>query len=387
MCWGALLMAGCGGDFFQSVNNGSSGSGSGGSGSGGGSTTTTGYLYVGNSASTTLAGFGFDSSGALSAVTNSPYNLNFNVTSIAVTPNNAFLYIGTQGFIYVYSISNGALTLGNNGSPVATIAPGGMKVDPSGKWLLVADAFNFQVDAFAIDTSTGALTSTTSTLGLQAVTSGVTSPTPSDLLVTPNGAYVYVSLGTAGLNIFTLNSSTGALTFTGTLASRGTQNSDLGMASDSNSQFLFMAETNTGLRVFTISTNGALSEVSGSPFTTGTGPHAVAIDPTNNFVYVANLGGNSISGFSLASTTGALTALSGSPYATGASPVGLTFDQSKTYLAVICNGSSPDLQIFKLDSTTPGAATAGQLDSVTTISTGPSNAAGNPISLAATRFQ
>lgn len=367
MVLSVVLLEGCG-NFFQPVS-------SSGSGSGGGGGTTSGFVYVGNATSTTLAGFALSSAGALSAVKNSPYSLPVNITSMAVNPANTFLYGATDGYVYVFSISStGALTIGNSGNPVATgIAPSGMRVDSTGKWLLVADAANLQAVAYGINTSTGTLTSAASTVTLD-------QGTPSGILITPNNADVYVSLGTGGVDILSLNSTTGALTSNEHLKSLGSTNADLGMASDSNSNYLFLAETNTGVRVLTIGTNGHLTEISGSPYTAGTGPIAIVVDPTNAYVYVANRGDSTISGFSLAST-GTLTALTGSPFSTGSSPIDLAFDRSKTYLAVACSGGSPDLQIFKLDSTT-----AGKLDSVTTTSTGASSAAGNPVSLGATHY-
>lgn len=274
----------------------------------------------------------------------------------------------------------------SSGTPVASgIIPASMKVDTTGKWLIVADAGNAKIWSYAINTSTGLLTSYVSSITLNLQTRSGKVGSPIDVLILPNDGVVYVSEGIAGVDIFTLNSSTGVLTYSehlNTLDSTGSLNKDQGMATDSQSRYLFLTETvSNSVRVLTIGTNGHLSEISGSPFATGNGPIAVAVDPTDSYVYVANYADSTIGGFSLG-TSGALTALSGSPYATGASPVDLAFDQTKTYLGVACSGGNPDFQVFKLDTTTPG-----KLDSVATSTTGPSNAAGNPISLGATRYQ
>lgn len=367
-----MLLTGCK-DFFVS-NSG---------GGGGGGTTTNDAIYVGNATSTTLAGYSISSTdGSLSAVSGSPVSVGVNVTSMAITPSNSYLYAGSSNGvnIYVYSIDTaGVLTLGNSNSPVAAnIIPASMKVDSTGQWLIVADAANQQIISYAINTSTGGLTSV-----VKQITFSDISGSPVDLVITPNNGYVYVSLGKAGVDIFALDSTTGALTYTGHLSTLGTSNADRGMAVDANSAFLFITETSTkGLRVLSIANgnSGALSEVSGSPFTTGGGPIAVAVDPTNTYVYVANNADSNISGFTLASS-GVLTALGSSPYATGASPIDIAFDKSKTYLAVACSGSNPDLQTFKLDSTT-----LGKLDSVAKATTGKSSAAGKPVSLGVTHY-
>jgi 6-phosphogluconolactonase (cycloisomerase 2 family) len=365
----ATLLTGCK-DFFVS-NSG---------GGGGGGTTTKDAIYVGNSTSTTLAGYSISSTdGSLSAVSGSPVSVGVNVTSMAVTPSNSYLYAGSSGgYVYVYSVATtGVLTLGHNNDPVAaSIIPASMKVDSTGQWLILADSAGQQIISYAIDTSTGALTSIVSQIAFNDTTG-----TPTDLVITPNNGYIYVSLGKAGVDIYALNSTTGVLTYAGHLKTLATSNADRGMAVDANNAFLFITETNTkGLRVMTIGNNGALTEISGSPFTTGNGPIAVAVDPTNTYVYVANYADSNISGFTLA-TSGVLTALGSSPYTTGTSPIDIAFDKSKTYLAVACAGSNPDLQTFKLDS-----ATLGKLDPVAKATTGKSSAAGNPVSLAVTRY-
>jgi 6-phosphogluconolactonase len=188
---------------------------------------------------------------------------------------------------------------------------------------------------------------------------------PTGMLITPNNANVYVSLGALGVQVLTLGSggalSTGSVpTF---LPPKSTSSSpaDYGLASDPNTKFLFVAELNTGLRVLSIGTNGALSEISGSPYATGAGPTGVIVDPTGSYVYVANKGSNTISAFTLSSSSGTLATISGSPFSSGGlTPLGFANENTKKYLAVINsgnNGSSGynDLQLFSYSSTTPGA--------------------------------
>jgi DNA-binding beta-propeller fold protein YncE len=211
--------------------------------------------------------------------------------------------------------------------------------------------------------------------------------TPTGLLITPNNSYVYVSLGTLGVQILTLGSG-GALSTGGNPppfllpVSTSTSPSDQGLASDPLSAFLFVAETNTGLRVLSIGTGGSLKEVSGSPYAAGTGPNGVIVDTTGTYVYVANKGSNNISGFTLTAASGQLTTIAGSPFASGGLlPTTLVNDNSKKFVAVINSGSNgsggnSDLQVFKFDTTTNG-----KLDPVSTGSTGTDPT--TPLSLAA----
>jgi 6-phosphogluconolactonase len=387
---GALLsLAGCG--FFPpQTNNGGS--------NGGGSTTPTNtgdYLYVGNAGNVDIAGFSVGTTGALSILTNSPYNNGVAVASLAVTPNNAFLYAGTTGGIFAYLInSNGSLSIQNNGTALAQdVIPTIMQVDATGTYLLATGlGVTAQAQAlgiYQINSSTGALTALTGS-PLPLFTGSASTPSvlsPTGLLITPNNSIVYVSLGTLGVQVLTLGSG-GALSAGNSAtvlppSSKSTAPADYGLASDPNSKFLFVAEFNTGLRVLSIGTNGALSEISGSPYTAGTGPTGVIVDPTGSYVYVANKGSNNISAYTLNASSGVLTTISGSPFSSGGQlPIAFANDNSKKYLATINSGNNGsggnnDLQLFSYSTATPGALTA-----VSNATTGTDPA--NPQSIAAT---
>jgi 6-phosphogluconolactonase len=379
-CLLLLWMTGCGG-FFVPQNS-------------SGGTNTGDYLYVGNGNNTFIAGFGVSSAGALSVLTNSPYNNSVAAQSLAVTPANTFLYAGTTNGIYCYAInSNGSITVQNSGSAVAQdVVATAMQVDSTGTYLLAAGiGTSIQAQAigiYQIDTSTGVLTAVTgSPLALFTGTATTaTVVTPTAMLITPNNANVYVSLGSLGVQVLTLGSG-GALS-AGTAptylppTSTSTSPGDYGLASNPSSTFLFVAEINTGLRVLSIGTNGTLNEVSGSPYAVGTGPTGVVMDTSGSYVYVANKGSNNISAFTLTAASGKLAAVSGSPFSSGGLlPIAFVNDNSKTYLAVInsgANGSSgnSDLQLFKFDATTDG-----KLDPVSTATTGTDPT--NPGSIAA----
>jgi len=343
---GLFLLAGCG-QFFPPLSSGSGGS----SGSG---TASGDYLYVGNSETTNIAGFSIASS-ALSTLSGSPWAASLGPTALAVTPNDSYLYLGSNaGEIYVYTIaSNGAITLGNGGVPVAGISAGVLRVDTTGKYLLVATGFSGQVSVYQIG-SGGTLTAISSSV--VTLNSNIAA---TDMEISPSDDYVYVSCATAGIYTMSFDSGTGALAqVNSVLAPKQADAADYGMAISPSGSYLFAAETVTGgVRVFSIGTNGTLTETSGSPYTTGTGAYSVLVDSTGSYVYVANRTQKNISAF-LLSGTGALTAISGSPFTTGALPVGMVEDKTDTYIAVICNGGGPDLQVFTFAGSTAGALTS-----------------------------
>jgi 6-phosphogluconolactonase len=377
-----LGLTGCGGFFVPQTNS-------------GGGTNTGDYIYVGNGRDTFLTGFGVSSSGALSVLNGSPYNNGVAAQSLAVTPANRFLYAGTTNGIYAYAInSDGSIAVQNSGSAVAQdVVATQMQVDSTGNYLL-ASGFGTGIGAqaigiYTINTSTGLLTAVGGS-PIPLYTGNGSTPavvTPTGLLITPNNSYVYVSLGTLGVQILTLG--TGGALAAGSSPllllpiSTSTSPSEQGLASDPLSAFLFVSETNTGLRVLSIGTGGSLKEVSGSPYAVGTGPTGVILDPTGSYVYVANKGSNNISAFTLTAASGKLTAIAGSPFASGGQfPTALVNDNSKKFVAVINSGSNgsggnSDMQVFKFDTTTDG-----KLDPVSTASTGTDPTA--PLSIAAT---
>jgi 6-phosphogluconolactonase len=342
---GVLALSGCG-QFFPPLTSGSGGTGSSGD-----------YLFAGNLGPGTVAGFSI-ASAALSVASGSPNTVSLVPTSLAVTPNDDYLFVGGPGGIYTYAIeSGGALAAAGNGGYAQVPDPAVLRVDPTGNYLLGGDALSGTVYVFQIGTD-GALSQVGSTLTLNA------NEPVTDMEIASNGTnyYVYVSCGTGG--IYAMSLSNGSLTelTNGNYAPKTTDAADQGMAVAPDGDYLFAAETVTGgVRVFSITTNGSLTEsTTNSPVATGTAPWAVLVDATGSYVYVADRTKAEISQFSLA--TGKLTAI-GTPIATGSLPVQMVEDNSKTYVAVVCTGGDPDMELYTI-------GTTGALTKFTTATTG-----------------
>ncbi len=88
--------------------------------------------------------------------------------------------------------------------------------------------------------------------------------------------------------------------------------------------------------------------------TTGVGPTAVMSDLTGAYVYVTNGADGTISAFSRNTTTQKLASL-GSAFPTEQSPVALVEDSTKTYIMDIGSLANPNLWLYTLDSSSPGA--------------------------------
>lgn len=343
-----IMSTGCG-NFFIPPN------------SGGGGSTTNNYVYVTNATTSSLAGFAIGT-GKLTTISGLPLSLSYVPVAAVVTPKNSFIYVAGPGAIYRYNInSDGTLTTPSSGATVAAASVVSLDVSPDGQWLFGLDNTQTQLDEFQINSSSGTLSVIAATP--YSVQSGTV--VPKAVKVSPAGNLIFTALGTAGDVVFTLNTSTGAVANSQTLAPVTTTTSDNALAISSGGSYLYIARsgTNGGVGVYSIGSGGALSQISGSPFAAGTTPSSVLIDSTGKYLYVANRGDGTISGYSIG-TGSALTALSGSPYSSGSLVTSLGADKSGKYLLAGANGGSPDLTMYSFDAATPG-----KLDQATSIAT------------------
>jgi 6-phosphogluconolactonase len=358
---GALLLTGCSG-FFTAVTNNPTGTGS------------TNYVYVTNVSSTgtggTLTAYS-QTSGVFTTLSGSPYSLTGTPSSLVVAPNNAFLYVGTNTGIFLYTIgTDGTLTLGNSSTVIylnqnnPTVQS--MAVDSTNTWLIIASKGSAELDALPIDATTGVPTSSTPvplTLG---------SATPQQVAIAPANDNVFVAMAGNGVEAvaFTASSSSPWGTSLVSVGVHKTNGSDNSVAVDTTSAYLFVGEVTTNqLRMLSIA--DLKTEVD---YATGNGPSAILPDPTGAYVYVANATDGTITGYTL--STGALTVLPDAPFSSSASPIGLAEDSTKTYLLSVGSGKTPNLWMYSFDTTT-----AGDLNVKTTTSTGSNPSLSNAIAV------
>lgn len=146
--------------------------------------------------------------------------------TIALTPSGQFAYVpisnatghGDPGdTVGMFSVDSGTGALTSIGAPVATgFTPNSLAVDPTGRFVYVANLDSNNVSMFGIDVSTGILTS----LG-PAVATGAQ---PTSIVVDPSGEFVYVGDFGSSLrevSIYSVDTSTGKLTSIGTMPTLG----------------------------------------------------------------------------------------------------------------------------------------------------------------------
>ncbi len=308
--------------------------------------------------------------------------------SIAVDPAGKFAYVmdggsDGNGYVSMYTINPTTGALASIGPPVSTngygiyygsgVNAGSVAVDPIGKFAYVTNAGNVYdydneadgtVAMYAINPTTGVLTSTGTIYGN---CPGLC--LPSSMVVNPSGTLAYVANGGGGVAfnvaIYTINSTTGALTSVGTIAA-GT--GPISVAVDPAGKFAYVAnwtgyETDGSVSMYTIDTaTGGLTSI--GTIDTGLSPTWIAVHPSGKFAYVTNSLSNDVSMYTIDATTGALTSIGS--IAAGTDPVSIAVDPTGKF-AYVANWTTYDangsVSMYTID------ATAGSLTPIGTIAT------------------
>ena len=339
--------------------------------SGGGTTATGNQVYVVNQTTSSVSGFAVGTA-TLTALNNSPIALGSQPYAEVVTPNDAFLYIAGQASLSLYLInSDGSLSAPTGGAVQNLVTAASLTVSPDGQWLIALDSFTQQLDIYQINSSTGALTAQAQSPVAYSLHAGAGTWQPSTVKISPDGTLIFAALGTGGDVVFTFDTTTGAAVQSQSLANVNASTGDYGLAIDPKTAYLYLARSGTsgGIGVYTIGSGGALNSVTKSPFAAGSGTFSVLLDSTGTYVYAANRTDGTISGYTIVAGTTptglTLTPLSGSPYASGISVQSLGIDRTGKYLLAASLGGTPDLSMYSFDTTKLGS-----LDSAATTSTG-----------------
>src|SRR6266849_1430736 len=204
-------------------------------------------------------------------------NINTGNGSLAIPPvNSALLFVTSPstGTVSVFGVNNGDGSIAAvAGSPFAVGATGAtptwVTVDPSGKFLYIADSVHNAVLAFSIGTN-GSLTAV-------AGSPFATGAIPTHLAASADGTLLFVSnSGDSTVSAYVINGTTGALgATTGSPFLTGGQSPGYLVATGAH---LYVADTQTNdIAAFTIGANGVLSPAKGSPFNVPVSPAWIAL--------------------------------------------------------------------------------------------------------------
>ena len=301
--------------------------------------------------------------------------------SIVVNPAGTFAYVasfgctgGAAGYVSMYTINPTTGALASIGPPVASDDEftDSVTVDPFGKFAYVTSSGDVwdidygSVSTYSINPMTGALTSTAG--GINATGANGTPAFFNSVTLVPSGKFAYSADGGAfppgsfggssSVSMYTVNSTTGALTSIGTIAAGTGPDS---VAVDPAGKFAYV--TNSGsndVSMYTIdATTGALASI--GTIAAGAEPISVVVDPAGKFAYVTNWGSDDVSMYSIGATTGILTSVG--RIAGGTNPSSVAVDPTSEF-AYVANWGSNDVSMYTINSTT------GALTSIGTIAAG-----------------
>jgi YVTN family beta-propeller protein len=287
--------------------------------------------------------------------------------SVTVDPSGKFVYVANEsnsddlaGNVSMYTINSTTGALTSIASPVAAdFGAHLVGVDPRSKFAYVANDGIFQetggsLSTYTINSSTGALTPTGTISGVCGSADNVCAPL--SVAVDPSGMFLYVANegGPAPtfVSMYIINTTTGALTPIGGVGSGGRA---VSVAVDPRGKFAYVANSSNGspaasniVSMYTINAGtGGLTLI--GTIAAGTDPSAVAVDPGGKFAYVANSGSNDVSMYTINATTGSLTSMG--TITAGLSPTSIAIRPSGKF-AYVTNSGSNDVSMYSIDAAT-----------------------------------
>lgn len=243
------------------------------------------FAYVANLNSDDISAYTINATtGALTAIAGSPFLAVDGPASVTVDHAGQFAYVANANndsvSAYMIDDASGAL-IAVAGSPfTAGTGPQSLDIDPTSRFAYVANAISGSVAVYAIDPLTGALAPVS--CGAQSSScdaSGhfLAGTTPTSIVVDPTGKYVYVAnKGSNNISAFSIDNApggTGALTAIGGPILAGTRPTSITV--DLSGKFVYVANYDgANVSAYTIGGTGALSAIAG-PFAAGTNPASV----------------------------------------------------------------------------------------------------------------
>ena len=343
------------------------------------------FLYAANFGSGDVSAYRTSASGSLTKVPGSPFTAGAGARGIGIDPTGKFAYVANHfdASISAYTIdgNTGALTqidadAATNGVQnfPAGNRPGGITLDPSGKFLYAANLVSNDVSAYAIDAATGALTALPGNFGRSGNLDVAMTHGTAPVTYTPKFAYV-ANQSPNNIAAYAINAGTGALAAIGSPVAAGT--GPVSVAVDPSGRFAYAANrTSSDVSAYSIGASGALSAIDADAATAGiqatipagTVPLYAAVDPSGRFLYVANVGSGvadpgTVSAYTINPTTGALTRIDADPttlgiqdFAAGGGPDAVVVDPTGRFLYVANYGfpGSGSVSAYEIDAVTGG---------------------------------
>ena len=305
-------------------------------------TTNLGFAYTVNQYDSpgTVSQLTMGPMGALTALTPTTVNCEYDPNSLAVDPSGKYLYAvnlkggasNTGGSISQYTIgTDGTLTAMTPAVVAAGVSCTDIAVHPSGKWAYAPSAKN--PGAVMVQFTLGANGTLT-----QTSTAPLSEPFTQFLAIHPSGKYLYVvtqGIAFGHIDQYIIDQTTGALTAMTPAFVTPSGGTTFAITVHPSGKYLYVTDYYGAISEYTIDPNsGALS-----PLATTTVAGAVqsaawiTVDPSGKYAYVANPGtaAAAISQYTVG-TDGSLTAMSSASVAATSPATNVQVDASGKYL-------------------------------------------------------
>jgi 6-phosphogluconolactonase (cycloisomerase 2 family) len=266
------------------------------------------YAYVTNAGINTIIAYAVNSAtGILTAMGST--STQAGPEGVAVDPAGKFVYVAEPGAnkvsSYAVNANTGLLAFATSATPEDSsrpVAAVSLAVAPSGNFVYYATGYPGSAGALRVDRTSGALTAASYWVGL--------SQTANQIVVHPNGTYVFVATGqydqtTGHIVALSLNPITGKMTLSrqsNVVNINGVIN---GIAIDRYGRHLYAIDSKNNL-IYSYDFDdifGDLIQI-GSAIATGKAPTGVTVDRGGKFVYVANGSSHTISVYAIGSYGG-----------------------------------------------------------------------------------
>jgi 6-phosphogluconolactonase len=303
--------------------------------------------------------------GALTPLTPATVPTGIEPESMVVDPSGKFVYVANlvsnasdQATISMFTVdpTSGVLTPTTPATVPTGFFPQGIGIDHASKFVYTANSDDNTLSMFTINPTTGVLTPTTPP-------TVATGQSPLSVTVHPSGKFAYAAnQDDDTISMYTVNPNTGVLTPM-TPATVSTGASPFGVTIDPSGKFAYVPnayDPNNSVSQYTIDADtGVLTPNAQITATVQANPTAVAIDPSGRFAYVVNRGADSVSMFSIDASTGTLTPNGLNTVFTGNQPFRIAVDPSGKFVYVV-NENDATVSIYSVnaDGTLTNAGTA-----------------------------
>jgi 6-phosphogluconolactonase len=243
-----------------------------------------GFLYVANVQSANISVFSINaSSGVLTQIAGSPFQINVSPLNMQLTPSGKYLYVtapGEQtGVIEGFSVNAGILQfISQTVTGSVNANPYGLAIDPSSTYLYAANTTNNSISIFTINSGSSGVPGTLTEVSGSPFDDIYEDPIA--LIVDPSGQFLYVANQVSNnVAVYSITSSTGfpvALTTSTTTFAFTTETSPSVMALDPSGKYLFVGNqgSSAGIEAFSVS-SGNLTYL--YTYAVGNTPSSIAV--------------------------------------------------------------------------------------------------------------